>query len=157
MSTYCSVSGIASGIYEDLGNPSDISVASISSWIKNNIGLVNNKIFTNYEITGDLFIDNNCPDDEEKVLINEAYNTYYYGKLITSNLGAAGFTTVQEVDSDGAKVKMVNKTELAKVYKDLKKQSQENFDNLVSIYRFNKGRPKAVHGDDTESELYKSI
>ena len=156
MASYCSVSGIASGIFEDLGNPSDISVTSISSWIRNNIGQLNNQIFTNYGITGDLFINDTCPDDEEKVLINKNYNIYYYGKVISSNLGASAFSAVQEIDSDGGKVKMINKTELAKIYKDLKKQEYDELNKLINDYRLKNSSPQVVHGDDTETEEYNS-
>ena len=46
---------IASEIYEELGRPSSLSIPSISFWLRNNIGGLNNYINTQFSIASDDF------------------------------------------------------------------------------------------------------
>lgn len=144
---------IAEEIHISLDQPSDISIVGTVFWLRGNIGLLNIRTTENFEVAENGEITPEINDDA-KAIFKKLYSIYYYGRMISSNLGASGFSSVQEIDSDGAKIKMVNKTELAKIYKDLKKQEEESLVSLLNLYRFNKGRPKAVHGDDTVFELY---
>ena len=146
---------ISDEIYRELGEPSDLSYASIAFWLRTNIGdlniLINKKFYiidTTLEIgilegSGDVF------GDLEKSIFKMIYSVHYYERLFRNALGAASTDSTIEIDQNGFRAKRVNKNELAKTYSDLRKQIVSELDILTRNYNLNESQPLQVAGDDT--------
>lgn len=136
-------------IFKELSEPSDISVAAISFWIRSNVGSLNNLIGTEYTLNAESLYEFS-PDigEREKSILKKMYAIYYYGKKVLSNLGAAASSSLLEVTSDGATVRQINKNEISKTYLALKNNEQEDLDKLVFGYKGDAVSPLQVTGDD---------
>jgi hypothetical protein len=146
---------IADEIYRELGEPSDISIASIAYWLRTNIGKLNvllNKPYLINETTLEIYSSDETKDPfgiNEKTIFKKIYTVYYYERLFRNALGAASTDSTIEIDQNGFRAKRVNKNELAKTYSDLKKQSDEALKMLLDKYELNEVTPLQVAGDDT--------
>ena len=58
---------VADEIYRELGSPTDTSVASISFWVRSNIGALNNHTNMEFTIDGSTLEVSYLDDDDEKV------------------------------------------------------------------------------------------
>ena len=62
------VTSIAQEIYEEMGEPSDFSIASIAAWVRRNIGGLGNSLNNSYEINSlTLEISPNLSDIEKYI------------------------------------------------------------------------------------------
>lgn len=124
-------------IFSELGEPSDISIASICFWLDSNVGKLNNLLATSFGITEGT----NNFDSEfgniEKVIFKQIYFCYYFNKQMVANLGEAAISTTLEWDSDGSRIKKINRNDIAKTYKELKKICQEELREMVINYQNN--------------------
>jgi hypothetical protein len=143
---------ISDEIHRELGQPDDLSVAAINFWIRANFGRLNSLISTDFILVGNEF----SPEigDSEKAILKQIYLVHYYDNLVRRQLGAAGLETVVEVQSDGASVRRVNKTEIGKTYLQAKNAETQNLANLVTAYKSNACTPRQVAGDDTVEGFY---
>jgi hypothetical protein len=137
------ISGLATLIYEDLSSPSDLSVSSIQSKLVNEgfLGKLNNSISSSYVIvTGDI---SPVLGLNEQSIYSQLYISEYYTKKINSILGGTeiAWTTVKDGDST---IIRSSQTETAKVFKDLKKQSDEELIRLIGSYRVGASGPLTV-------------
>lgn len=144
-----SVTNVADELHREIGEPTDYGQGIISLWLRANIGQLNNLIHSSY------IIDNSAGQDispelgdGEKAILKELFFIYYYGKQINSNLGAAAYDAVIEVQSDGARVRKVNKNEVAKSYLQLREQHKKSLKDLLNGYRYGSATPIQVAGDD---------
>ena len=145
---------ISDEIYRELGEPSDLSHASIAFWLRTNIGdlniLINKKFYitdTTLEIgilegSGDVF------GNIEKSIFKMIYSIHYYERLFRNALGAASVDSVVSVTDDGSTVVKINKNELAKNYSQLRRQISEELFLLTKNYNMNEAKPIQVTGDD---------
>jgi len=146
---------ISDEIYRELGEPSDLSLASIAFWLRTNIGDLNiliNKKFYIIEDTLEIGIVEDSGDaftDIEKSIFKMIYSIHYYERLFRNALGAASTDSTIEIDQNGFRAKRVNKNELAKTYSDLRKQIVSELDILTRNYNLNESQPLQVAGDDT--------
>ena len=146
---------ISDEIYRELGEPSDLSHASIAFWLRTNIGDLNiliNKKFYIIESTLEIGIVEDSGDaftDLEKSIFKMIYSIHYYERLFRNALGAASTDSTIEIDQNGFRAKRVNKNDLAKTYSDLRKQIVSELDILTRNYNLNESRPLQVAGDDT--------
>ena len=146
---------ISDEIYRELGEPSDLSHASIAFWLRTNIGDLNiliNKEFYIIESTLEIGIVEDSGDvfgNIEKSIFKMLYSIHYYERLFRNALGAASTDSTIEIDQNGFRAKRVNKNELAKTYSDLRKQIVSELDILTRNYNLNQSRPLQVAGDDT--------
>ena len=146
---------ISDEIYRELGEPSDLSHASIAFWLRTNIGDLNiliNKKYYIIEATLEIGIPEDSGDtftDIEKSIFKMLYSIHYYERLFRNALGAASTDSTIEIDQNGFRAKRVNKNELAKTYSDLRKQIVSELDILTRNYNLNESRPLQVAGDDT--------
>ena len=146
---------ISDEIYRELGEPSDLSHASIAFWLRTNIGDLNiliNKKYYIIESTLEIGIPEDSGDtftDIEKSIFKMLYSIHYYERLFRNALGAASTDSTIEIDQNGFRAKRVNKNELAKTYSDLRKQIVSELDILTRNYNLNESRPLQVAGDDT--------
>jgi len=146
---------ISDEIYRELGEPSDLSHASIAFWLRTNIGDLNiliNKKYYIIESTLEIGIVEGSGDvfgDLEKSIFKMIYSVHYYERLFRNALGAASTDSTIEIDQNGFRAKRVNKNELAKTYSDLRKQIVSELDILTRNYNLNESQPLQVAGDDT--------
>jgi hypothetical protein len=146
---------VADEIYRELGEPSDLNIASIAFWLRTNIGDLNiliNKKFYIIDSTLEIGIEEGSGDefkDIEKSIFKMIYSIHYYERLFRNALGAASTDSVIEIDQNGFRAKRVNKNELAKTYSDLRKQIVSELDILTRNYNLNESQPLQVAGDDT--------
>lgn len=145
---------IADEIHRELDSPSDIAVGVIFYWLRANLGAVNSFIRTSYTVDSSTSEVIPAVDEDEKAIFKKLYNVYYYDKKIRSILGAAGTEVVVEIDSDGSKIRRVNKTEIGKTYAQLKSAEFAELNKLVTAYNTSKTRPLQVAGDDTIEGVY---
>ena len=146
---------ISDEIYRELGEPSDLSHASIAFWLRTNLGDLNILINKKYYITDDS-LEIGIPEDSgdtfgdiEKSVFKMIYSMHYYERLFRNALGAASTDSTIEIDQNGFRAKRVNKNELAKTYSDLRKQIADELQTLTKNYNLNEARPLQVAGDDT--------
>jgi hypothetical protein len=137
--------------YLELEEDSDISIASIANWFRNNFSLLNNILNKNYSLNLSLeIVDENAVEigEEEVVIFKQLYFIYFYGRKARKFLGAAGTDSVIELSSDGGTVRMINKIDLAKNYSSLLKESKDTVKNLINAYKIKQYQPQQVTGDD---------
>ena len=152
---------IAEETFRELGEPSTISVPAIATWLRNNIGGLNNAINTEFEInTSSLEIerkvDSKMADitEYETFIFKKMYVVHYYEILVSQSAGAASTDTVVEVSQDGMRVRKANKINVLKELTATKKQEVEDLFRAINFYKTNKAQPRQVAGDDTIEGLY---
>src|SRR3990167_2745893 len=116
---------ISDQIFQELDDTSDISIASISFWIRNNIGRLNSSIHTSFRIDPVTYEYTPAMDEEEKDVLKAMFRVHYYGMKVRSNLGAAATSPILEVTSDGATVRKVNMSTVAKDWMQLKRDEEK--------------------------------
>lgn len=143
---------IADELYREMGEPVDLSIASIAYWLRTNVGRLNILLDKRYYINETtLEIATADTDDftlNEKAIFKLIYTIQYYERLFRNALGSASIDSVLSVTDDGSTVVKVNKNELAKSYGQLKKQASDELKSLLSSYNLNDVSPKQVSGDD---------
>lgn len=142
---------IAEEIHRDLGAPSSPSQGIIKFWLRENIGLLNNRLQTDYEINLTTYEISPTLGEKEKSIYKKMYMIDYFEGIIRKNLGANAFNAIVEVTSDGATVRTVQNTNVAQTFIQLKKEASKELDKLVNSYH-SPGNvvPKQVTGDDTQ-------
>ena len=148
-----SVTGLASDILSGLYNPSDINITTTTYWVRNNLGKLNNALFASFALSGEgdtQLITGDCPiwNEKSKEIYKKMYEVHYYKKQIMSTLPAGTNNQILEINSDGARIKMVNKSEIAKAYKDLKNGAEEELEDMISDFNIYNVKVSQVAGDD---------
>ena len=151
---------IADEIFRELGNPTTLSIPPIAFWVRTNIGGLNCKLHTSYEINPtSQEIEQTTTDiagiettaeigENEKFILKKMYLIHFYDTQIRNTLGAASTDAIIEIEADGTRVKKVNKTEQGRWYQNAKRTELEELGNMVSRYRSNSSTPLQVAGDD---------
>ena len=152
---------IAEETFRELGEPSTISVPAIATWLRNNIGGLNNAINTEFEInTSSLEIERKVYSkmvditEYETFIFKKMYVVHYYEILVRQSAGAASTDTVVEVSQDGMRVRKANKINVLKELTATKKQEVEDLFRAINFYKTNKAQPRQVAGDDTIEGFY---
>ena len=146
---------VADEVYRELGEPADISIASVAYWLRTNIGKLNvllNKPYLISDTTLEIYSSDEAKDPfgiNEKAIFKKIYTVYYYERLFRNALGAASTDSTLEINQNGFSARKINKNELAKTYSDLKKQSDAELKMLHDKYELNEVSPLQVAGDDT--------
>ncbi len=154
---------IAQEIHKELGEPSDLSLAAISYWLRSNIGALNNHInkyydidSTSYEII-DVGHEGTGTDPiglKEIAILKKMYVVYDYEKKLRSVLGAASQDAVIQISDLGTSIRKVNKNEVGKTFAQVKKQEIEELNRMIAHYKISSSIPRQVAGDDTEEGFY---
>lgn len=141
---------IADELYCELDEPSDLSVSSIAFWLQRNIGRLNISLRTCFTIDDCSAVIDPVIDDNEKIIFKKMFVLHYIEKLTRKNLGAAADSAVVDVTSDGSRVRLVNKNEIAKNYGQLARDLRKDLDECVKAYRSGKVKPLQVAGDEPQ-------
>ena len=135
---------IAEETFRELGEPSTISVPAIATWLRNNIGGLNNAINTEFEINASSLeierkVDSNMVDitEYETFIFKKMYVVHYYELLVRQSAGAASTDTVVEVSQDGMRVRKANKLNVLKELTATKKQEVEYLFRAINFYKTN--------------------
>ena len=153
---------IADEIFREVGEPTAYSIASISYWVRANIGRLNSHINTFFEIDSTTYEITQKTDEkndgalvEKEITIDEGailkrmFLIHYYDREIRTNITNAGTDTIVQVTDQGSTVRKINKNEVVKSLTTLKKQEYDEMRALISDYRRAEFRPRQVVGDDT--------
>jgi hypothetical protein len=140
---------MAQEIYFELGHPSDLSVPAISYWLRNNIGILNNKINKDIVVNDNtLELDPNL-GEAEKAIYKKIYECYFYDLKIKQTLNSINSDSLLEVTDGGGTVRRINRNETSKIYLDAKKTALNELTMMISDYNINDVGPLQVAGDDT--------
>ena len=145
---------MAQEIHFELGQPSDLSVPAISYWLRNNIGILNNRI------NKDIIIDDNSLElvpnlgEAEKSIYKKIYECHFYDLKIKQTLNAINADSLLEVTDGGGTVRRINRNETSKIYLEAKKQAFSELDMMIHDYNINDVGPLQVAGDDTVAGSY---
>ena len=144
---------IANEIYMELGELSSLSIPAIAFWLRTNVGNLNARLNTSYEIDSDFEI---TPEMglKEKDILKKLYMIHYYDAQLRSSLGAASTDTWVEISSDGTSVRRVNKIQQSQTYQTAKKIELEELEKLVHSYKVSASEPIQVAGTDTTEGYY---
>lgn len=148
-----SVTGIASDILSGLYDPQDLNTYTTEYWVRNNLGDLNIAVHANYALSGSgdsQIITGDSPvwDDRVGDIYKKMHEISYYRKQIMSILPAGSNNQVLELNSDGARIKLVNKSEIAKTYRSLKKDAEEELADMISTFNMSQCGPSQIAGDD---------
>lgn len=137
------ITDLATLIYGDLGSPGDISVSSIQTKLVSSgfLGKLNNALSTCYSIaSGDITPQLGV---EEQSIYAQMYKSEYYARKISSIFGGTdiNWTTVKDGDSE---ITRSSQTEVGKLFKDLKRLSDEELNRLIGAYRTNASGPSTI-------------
>jgi len=144
---------ISDELFNELGEPDQISIPSIAFWLRTNIGdlniLINKKFYideTTLEIASE---DTDTFGNIEKSIFKMLYAIHYYERLFRNALYAATQDSVVSISDEGSSVTKINKNELAKNYASLRKQINDELMVLTKNYNINEAKPLQVAGDDS--------
>ena len=149
------VTSIAQEIYEEMGEPSDFSIASIAAWVRRNIGGLGNSLNNSYEINSlTLEISPNL-SDIEKYIFKKMYSIYFFDLKIKSagSLAVSDYTSIKD---DFCSVQKLNTNEVLKSFYQIRQQEYKELKNLITKYSLNASSPVQVAGDDTIQGSYES-
>lgn len=137
------ITDLATLIYNNLSSPPDLTIPSIQTKLVSTgfLGKLNNKINTSYSIvSGDISPELGI---NEQAIYSQMYMSEYFIKKINAIIGGTeiAWTTVKDGDST---ITRSSQTEMAKIYKDLKRQTDEELERLVGSYRINASPPLGV-------------
>jgi hypothetical protein len=126
----------------------------ISGWLANNIGALNNKLFTSFEVNGDNITPTGTFQQEERAVYKQMYLCNFYTKKTRQILrgidSTVDFITLREGDS---MITRTNKNELAKTYRGLANDAKEELDRLVISYNMYQAAPVQVAGSDAATGI----
>ena len=149
------VTSIAQEIYEEMGEPSDFSIASIAAWVRRNIGGLGNSLNNSYEINSlTLEISQNL-SDIEKYIFKKMYSIYFFDLKIKSagSLAVSDYTSIKD---DFGSVQKLNTNEVLKSFYQIRQQEYKELKDLITKYSLNASSPVQVAGDDTIQGSYES-
>jgi len=149
------VTSIAQEIYEEMGEPSDFSIASIAAWVRRNIGGLANLLNTDYEINSTTLEISPNLSDIEKYIFKKMYSVYFFDLKIKST-GSLAITDYVSIKDDIANVQKLNKNEVLRNFYNIRKQEYDELQNLASDYLRYIVTPLQVAGDDIIFGNYKA-
>ena len=147
------VTSIAQEIYEELGEPSDLSISAIAAWVRRNIGGLGNLINTEFQVNSTTLEINPNLNDPQKYIFKKMYSVYFFDLRIksTASLASTDFITIKD---DIGSVQKANKNEILKSYISVRKQEYDELQDFVNKYELNEVTPLQVAGDDTIPGVY---
>ena len=144
-----SIGDLATAIYqtEFYSNNEDNSLTIISGWLENNLGELNNLLYTSFS-GSDPSLGN-----EEKAIFSELYMYHYYKRQARAALRGVindsnNILSVQEGDSQ---ITFTNRNEVAKSYRGLANDCMDKVKSLVQSYNLYEAAPQSVRVDQLGS------
>ena len=147
---------IAHEIHSEIGSPTNLASPAIAFWVRSNIGGLNNLLQTKFDV-GEKDTDWEITPAfgcDEKYVLKKMYLIHYYDMKLRESLGAAETDTVVEIETDGTRVRKVNKIQQSQTYSSAKRAELEELNKIVQAYRSKGASPLQVVGDDTVEGNY---
>ena len=140
------IGNLANSIFVNEFDSAGVSETSISGWLDNNLGQLNNVLYTSFSgSNGDI----SGFGLEEQSIYKEMYLYHYYTKQTRNTIRGIADDTNGNIlsvrDGDNA-IAFVNKNEVSKVYKSLAQDSYDAFSVLVTNYNSYQSSPRQVGG-----------
>jgi hypothetical protein len=142
------VTSIAQEIYEEMGEPSDFSIAAIAAWVRRNIGGLGNMLNTEFTIDSSTFEISPNLTDIQKYIFKKMYSIYFFDLKIKST-GSLAINDYTSIKDDFGSVQKLNKNEVLKNFYQIRQQEYKELQDLVNKYELNEVSPLQVAGDDT--------
>ena len=136
------VADIASEIKLDIESDSTLTESYIATWIRNNIGMLNNAIGTCYIIDENLEL-SPCINNDEKDILKWLFLCRYYDRQANQNLGASAYSWTRMEEGD-SKFQRVSNNEVAKTFLQLSKQCKESLATITNFYKRNRALPTSL-------------
>ena len=153
---------IADEIFQELGEPTSLSVPAITFGVRSNVERLNNAINTEFAVNeSTLEIQRKINDTstnigiDEGAVIKKMYSVYYYDMQIRANVKGLETDSVVEVSSDGMRVRKTSKTEIIRYLTAIKRLELDELNKMINYYRIHKAIPRQVAGNDTIAGFYK--
>lgn len=129
---------------------SAVSFWSLSGWFNENIGQLNVKINKEFFVESGIITPTGDFGIEEGTIYKQIYLCRHYNKKVRDTLrgteSLTDFISLQEGDS---RITRVNKNELAKTYRGMANDAQEELDKMVAAYNLYQASPRQVTYSNT--------
>jgi hypothetical protein len=140
------IGNLANSIYINEFDSTGVTVESISGWLDNNIGQLNNVLYTSFSgLNGEV----DGLNLEEQSIYKEMYLYHYYTKQTRNTIRGIADDTDGNIlsvrDGDNA-ITFVNKNEVSKVYKSLAQDAYDGLQSLIVNYNSYQSSPRQVGG-----------
>jgi len=158
---------IADELFREVSEDSNYSIASISYWVRSNIGRLNSHLNTFFEIDSSSFeIIQKTDKNNDNVLVTSEINLdeaailkkmfliYYYDRVIRTNISSAATDTIVQVTDQGSTVRKINKNEVIKSLTTIKRQEYLEMKDLIRDFKASQVSPRQTVGDDTIKGLF---
>jgi hypothetical protein len=140
------IGNLATSIYINEFDSTEVTVESISGWLDSNIGQLNNVLYTSFSgVSGDvsgLYL-------EEQSVYKQMYLYHYYTKQTRNTIrGIANDTNgnILSVKDGDNSITFINKNEVSKVYKTLAQDAYNELQDLATNYNSFQASPRQVGG-----------
>ena len=148
-----SIADLATNIFIEEFDSSDIVYDSISGWLEGNLGQLNNVLYTNFSgVSGQV----DGLNLEEQEIYKKMYMYHYYMKQTRNTIRGIANDTNGNIlsvrDGDNA-ITFVNKNEVSKVYRSLAQDAYEKLEGLVYKYNSYNASPRQVGGIESNIQL----
>jgi hypothetical protein len=144
---------ISDELFNELGEPDDISIATVAFWLRTNIGSLNVLLNKSYTINeSSLELEGSSTEAfgiNEKAIFKKLYIIHYYDRQLRKTLVSVSLDSVVSISDEGSSVTKVNKNELSKTFAGIKKQEMAELKELLNKYELNEVAPLQVAGDDS--------
>ena len=158
---------IADELFREVSEDSNYSIASISYWVRSNIGRLNSHLNTFFEIDSSSFeIIQKTDKNNDNVLVTSEINLdeaailkkmfliYYYDRVIRTNISSGETDTIVQVTDQGSTVRKINKNEVIKSLTTIKRQEYLEMKDLIRDFKASQVSPRQTVGDDTIKGLF---
>jgi hypothetical protein len=145
------ISGLATGIFDKEFDGTGVTFNSISGWLSENVGTLNNYLYTSFSGNG---VTISGMGLEEESIYKEMYLYHYYTKQSRNTLRGivndenGNILSVKDGDN---MIAFVNKNEVSKVYKGLAQESYDKMLRLAQSYNSYQASPRQVGGIEVDS------
>jgi len=117
----------------------------LSGWLESNIGQLNTKINTEFSVSNGVISPTGDFGTEEAAIYKQMYLRQFYNKKTRDVLrGTESLTDFISLREGDTSVVRTNKNELAKTYRSLANDAQEELDKMVSAYNLYQASPSQV-------------
>lgn len=139
------IGDLANSIFEYEFDSTGVSLTSISGWLSENIGELNNLLYTSFSgVNGEI------PDLklEEQNIYKELYLYNFYTKQARNTLRGIldNSSNILSIEDGEQTINFVNRNEVAKVYRGLAQDAQNRLEKLVYAYQSYTSHPRQVGG-----------
>jgi len=147
---------LATSIFENEFDSTGITVASISGWLDNNVGELNNLLYTSFSgVNGNV----SGLNLEEQNIYQEMFLHHYYKKQTRNTLRGITDNTnnITSVRDGEQTISFVNRNEVSKVYKGLAQDAYDRLQDLVYSYNSYQASPRQVGGIESVQQPTGSV